>query len=299
MSIHEVLDFYASAMTAESKWYLAALVAAAVFAVLWRAATAPQRPASQEPISPTELALLRSEVAPVVAALAGLRASGRITGDGRVDHAVPPGPEDDRFTEQTLARVAADPGHTVPGLFTDSQADLAVLEQKLAERGLLRSQSERTRMRWGAAPSFPVLAIGIGYCVYLATHAEDQPSYVVPLVALILATVFYSAFVLPRLLTVGRLTRAGRQRLAAEQGRLAYLNPAERPAYETYGPAAVALSVALFGTAALWAVDSDYSSSVQLAGDSSGGADGGGCGASCGGDGGGGGCGSGCGGCGG
>ncbi|MEV0672385.1 TIGR04222 domain-containing membrane protein [Mycobacterium sp. NPDC050441] len=291
-------------MTAEAKWYLAALVAAAVFAVLWRTATAPRRPASQDPISPTQLAYLRSDIAPVVAALAGLRASGRITGNGRVDRAVPAGPEDDRFTEQTLARVASDADHTVPSLYADSGDDLAALEKQLSERGLLRSQSERTRMRWGTAPSFVVLAIGIGYCVYLATHAEDHPSYVVPLVVLILATVGYSVAVLPRLLTVDRLTRAGRQRLAAEQGRLAYLNPAERPAFETYGPVAVALSVAVFGTGALWAVDSDYSSSVQLAGESSGGGDGGGSGgsgASCGGDGGGcgSGCGGGCGGCGG
>ncbi|HTM83346.1 MAG TPA: TIGR04222 domain-containing membrane protein, partial [Mycobacterium sp.] len=84
---------------------------------------------------------------------------------------------------------------------------------------------------------------------------------------------------------------------------LAYLEPAKRPAFATYGPAAVALSAALFGTGALWAVDSDYSSAVELAEDSGSGSDGAGCGAFCGGaggcGGGGGGCGGGGGGCGG
>ncbi len=109
-------------------------------------------------------------------------------------------------------------------------------------------------------------------------------------------TVCVAVGVLPSLLDVNRLTWAGRRRLAAEQKRLSYLEPKKRPAFATYGPAAVGMSAALFGTGALWAVDSEYSSSVELAGESS---SGDGCGASCGGDGGGGGCGGGCGGCGG
>ncbi|WP_131814479.1 TIGR04222 domain-containing membrane protein, partial [Mycolicibacterium fortuitum] len=230
MSIEQLMERFATAMTAEANWYLAALVAAAVFAVLWRIITTPRRQASADPISPTELAFLRSDVAPVVAALAGLRAGGRITGNGRVDRAVPAGAQDDRFTEQTLARVAADPEHTVPGLYAASGEDLAALEEQLSRRGLLRTQSERSRMRWGVAPSFPILVAGIGYCVYLATHADQHPSYVAPLVVLILATLGYLVGVLPLLLKVDRLTRAGRQLLAAEKARLAYLDPSKRPA---------------------------------------------------------------------
>lgn len=299
MSIGDWIEGYTGAMTGGAYGYLAGLATTAVCAVVWRLVTTPRRRAVTEPISATELAYLRSDVAPVVAALAGLRASGRITGRGRIDRAVPVGPETDRFTGQVLKRVGTDPEHTVPSLYSASQDDLAALEDRLSARGLMRSRAERARMRWAAAPSILMVALGVGYCVYLITQLSDHSDYVTSLVVLVTATVFYGLVVLPRLLTVDRLTRAGRRLLAAEQKRLAYLEPAKRPAFATYGPAAVALSAALFGTGALWAIDADYSTSVQLAGSSSGGGpDSAGCGASCGGDGGGG-CGGGCGGCGG
>ncbi|MFV8049307.1 TIGR04222 domain-containing membrane protein [Mycobacterium sp. 48b] len=300
MSLEKLIDRYAEAITAEGYGYLAALATTVVFAVLWRIATTPRRAAVTEPISATELAFLRSDIAPVVTSLAGLRASGRITANRRVDGAVR-SPEIDGFTGRVLERAGADPDHTVPGLYAASGDELAALEAQLSRRGLVRSTAERTRMRWGTAPSILVMALGVGYGIYLLTSLSDRPIHAVTFTAVALATVLYGALVLPHLLGVDRLTRAGRRLLAARQRELAYLEPARQPAFDTYGPAAVAMSVALFGTGALWAVDSDYSTSVQLAGDSSGGADGGGCGASCGGDGGGGGggCGGGCGGCGG
>ncbi|KWX19706.1 hypothetical protein AFM11_34235 [Mycolicibacterium wolinskyi] len=299
MSIGDVIEGYAGAVTGGVKGYLIVLGATAVFAVLWRIAAAPRRPARAQPISATELAFLRSDVAPVVTALAGLRASGRITGRDQVDHTAPAGPEVDLFTARMLERAATDPVHTVPTLFAASQPDLASLEAQLSARGLVRTRAERARMRWGTAPSIAVLLVGVASCVYLVTQVSHRAEDVVPLVVMVIAVVLFGLVVLPRLLTVDRLTRAGRRLLAAEQERLAYLEPAKRPAFATYGPAAVAWSVALFGTGALWAVDADYSTAVQLAGSASGGGhDGGGCGASCGGDGGGG-CGSGCGGCGG
>jgi hypothetical protein len=157
-------------------------------------------------------------------------------------------------------------------------------------------------MRWGTAPSVLVTLFGFGYSVYLLTRLINHGhlGHAVEFAMVLATTALYATVVLPALLTVDRLTRAGRRLLEAEQGCLSYLRPAERPAFATYGPSAVALSVALFGTGALWAIDADYSTSVELAGGSSGGTDAAGCGASCGGDGGGSGCGGGgCGGCGG
>ncbi|MGV0743150.1 TIGR04222 domain-containing membrane protein [Mycolicibacterium sp. XJ870] len=296
--IEELIDWYAAALTGAGYRYLIALAATAVFGAIWRIATTPRRRAVTEPINPTELAFLRSEVATVVAALAGLRASGRITRNGRVDRAVH-SPQIDRFSGQVLKSVADDPKHTVPGVFASSRDELAALEDQLSERGLVRTGAERTRMRWGAAPSIVVMVLGIGYCVYLATGVSEDLDLLAQIVVMVIVTLLYGFLVLPRLLKVDRLTRAGRRLLTAEQKRLAYLEPTKQPAFDTYGPAAVALSVALFGTGALWAIDAEYSTSVQLAGGSSdGGTDGTGCGASCGGDGGGG-CGGGCGGCGG
>lgn len=301
MWINDIIESYLDSMTDTAYGLLAALALATVYAVAWRLVTTPRRPAMTEPITATELACLRSDVAPVVTALAGLRASGRITVNRRVDRAVPAGAESDWFTEQILQMVADDPKHTVSSLLDASRGDLLALEKRLTARGLMRSPAERTRMRWGAAPAIMVMAAVIGYCVYLLTELSGHVENVVPVMTLVPLTVCYGLVVLPHLVRVNRATTAGRALLGAQQQRQAYLAPAQRPAFATYGPAAVAMSAALFGTAALWAIDADYSSTVELAGGSSdGGADGGSCGASCGGDGGGGGCGGGgCGGCGG
>lgn len=301
MSIGALLDRYAEAITVQGYGYLLALAATVVFAVAWRTAWAPRRPAVTEPISATELAFLRSEIAPVVTALASLRAVGRITTTGLVDRAVRTR-ETDPFTERVCKRVAADSGHTVPGLYAASRRDLAALESHLSERGLVRTRAERALMRWGTAPSIAVMLVGIGYAIYLMTAFSEHPVHPVTFTAVVVATILYAAIVLPALLQVNRLTRAGRRLLAARQKGLAYLEPARRPAFETYGPAAVAMSVALFGTGALWLLDAGYSGSVHLAGSAATAGDDGGSscgGSSCGDGGGGGGCGGGCGGCGG
>ncbi|WP_197508280.1 TIGR04222 domain-containing membrane protein [Mycobacterium sp. E802] len=299
MSIEKLIDWYASAMSDAGYGYLAVLAASVVFAVTWRIVMTPRKPAVTEPLNPTELAFLRSNVAPVVTALAGLRAANRITGDRRVDRTVAT-QETDPFTARVLARAAADPEHTVSGLFSASEDDLTELEQRLSDRGLVHSRAERATIRWGTAPLIMALILGVGYAIYLGPSLSEQPRLAVTFAAVVVTTVLCATLVLPHLLEVNRLTRAGRKLLAAKQVELAYLDPAKRPAFETYGAVGVALSVALFGTGALWVLDGDYSSSVELAGgDSGGGADGGGCGASCGGDGGGGGGCAGCGGCGG
>ena len=51
MSMDKLIDRYAEAITAEGYGYLAALATTIVFAVLWRIATTPRRPAVTEPIS--------------------------------------------------------------------------------------------------------------------------------------------------------------------------------------------------------------------------------------------------------
>ena len=122
--IDQMIEMYTRAMTAEARGYLVVLAATAVFAVVWRIATTPYRRAVTQPISATELAFLRLETAPVVAALAGLRASGRITRNRRVDRAVQAGPESDPFTDQVLEQVVTDPKHTVAGLLDASRGDL-------------------------------------------------------------------------------------------------------------------------------------------------------------------------------
>ncbi|MGE2835956.1 TIGR04222 domain-containing membrane protein [Mycobacterium sp. SMC-4] len=285
-------------MRQEGFWYLVGLTATVVFAVVWRIAAEPRRPAVTSPLAVTELAFLRSNVAPVVTALAGLRASGRIGPDGRADSTVHAATTD-RFSDRVLAHVAVDPAHTVVSLVKACRHDLAAMERRLQSSGLVRTDSERMRLRLGAIPSIAVMAGGIALFSY---RLLQQPVHTSEDTAVIITvgvpTLLCGLLVLPSLLTVNRLTRAGRELLAAEQKKRSYLEPAKRPAFGTYGPASVAMSAALFGTGALWLCDPAYATEVEVAGKSSAGG-GASCGsASCGGDGGGGGCG-GCGGAGG
>jgi uncharacterized protein (TIGR04222 family) len=289
-------EFYGRAVTDAGNGYLVALAAAALFAVIWRITATPRQRREIGPVSATELAFLRSDVAPVVTALASLRATGRVTSARTVDHAIR-GTPIDGFTAGMLRRVTGDPIHTVPRLYLTSRDNLATMAEQLGERGLVMTPQQRRRIRWGVAPSAVVVLFGVGYCIYLVTKLADAPDLAITFAVVLFPTILYGAFVLPWLLQVRRLTPAGRRFLAQERKRLAYLDPAKSPAFETYGPAAVALSVALFGAGALRAVDGSYADAVQAAGVAGGSDGGGGCGASCGGDGGGGG--GGCGGCGG
>jgi len=290
MSIDRIIDFYISSITGPIYAILAILAATTVFALVWRFLTPSAPPVVPHGISATELAYLRSDAAPVVTALAGLRASGRITTDGRVDPSVPPGPESDWFTERVLQRVAGNPEHTVRSLIVASRGDLPVLEKRLCDCGLMRPAAERARIRWGAVPALAAAAVGIAFCVYqfaFAAMSAKSTAGTILLLSIVLAP--YATAVLPALFSVDRRNRAGRKLLKTQQKRQEFLKPTRRPAFTTYGPAAVATATALFGPAALWAVDPDYATSIELNGDADGGGDGAGCGASCGGDGGGGG----------
>ncbi|MFA5608113.1 MAG: TIGR04222 domain-containing membrane protein [Leucobacter sp.] len=291
MFIEKAIEFYGELLTGPVIAYLAALAATIVYALVWQFVARPRGRTTDEPLSATELAYLRSEIAPVVTALAELRAQGRIDQNGVVHSSAHP----DLFTNHILRRIALNPDHTVSRLYHASGPQLDALEERLSARGLTRTRAERKRMRWAVAPMLAVMAVGVGFCLYHVTPLSGPGIDVASIMFVAIPTVCVAVGVLPSLLDVNRLTWAGRRRLAAEKKRLAYLEPKKRPAFATYGPAAVGMSAALFGTGVLWAVDSDYSSSVELAGES---ASGGGCGASCGGDGGG--CGGGgCGGCGG
>ena len=290
MPIDRIIEFYTGSMSGTLYGLLAALAGTIAFAVAWRIIiTAGRRSVTEQPTA-TALAYLRSDAAPVVAALAGLRASGRVTEDGRVDRAVPAGPESDWFVERVLQRIADTPGHTVQTLIDESRGDLLVLEQWLSDRGVMRSAAQRAGIRWGAVPALVVLAMVIGYCGYVLTRLPEQFSAGAWLTLAVFVPV--ALVTLMCLFSVGKRTRTGRRLLTAQQHRLDFLRPSRRPAFATYGPAAAAASAALFGTAALWALDPGYATSVALNGDADG--SGAGCGGtSCGGDGGG--CGGGCG----
>jgi uncharacterized protein (TIGR04222 family) len=174
---------------------------------------------------------------------------------------------------------------------------LEAIAQRLVRTGLLVPDEARLRLRrigfWMAG------AAVLGVARLVAGLQGGRP---VGFLALELAAVTVATIVILR--TVPRRTEHG-DRVLAELRSLQYdLDPANRPNWTVYGPAAAALGVGLFGVSALWASDPAMAAELEAqraaamggaSGYSGGGGDGGsgdGGGSSCGG----GGCGGGCGG---
>lgn len=177
---------------------------------------------------------------------------------------------------------------------------LATLRQSLEDAGLAATPAMRSRARLaGVLPLAAVEALGIVRIVAGVANGK-------PVGFLILATLAVSvALVVMLVVRVPLASAAGRRAIARLRRDNAHLAPSQSPAYATYGAAAAAMGVAVFGSAALFAADPAFAEEAELqrnvaaSGASSGGGSGdGGSSSSCGGSscGGGGGCGGGCGG---
>lgn len=286
----------------ESRWFLYSLGVAVVFDLTWRFLVRPRRSVvPHPPLTVPEIACLRTWQAPLLAVMGRLRAGGHLDTEGRADPAFPLPPGTDDFTRRLAARLDGS-AFSVNQLLLDQMRPLRDLEDELARRGYLHTRGERWRIRFGALPLTALcLAGSVSTPILIAGHGSPAD---ITVVGYLMPSLFTAVFLLPALWSAGRASRAGRRYLADERARASYLAPAARPAFATYGAAAVGLSVALFGTAALWQIDPRYAAAMAVAGGAgSSGSDascGGGSscgGASCGGGGGGcGGCGGGCGG---
>lgn len=171
---------------------------------------------------------------------------------------------------------------------------------RLVTAGALLSDAQRRRIR---AVGWWLGAVAVlGLLRLLAGVAEGRP-----VAFLIVALMAVTAVAAVQLVHAPRRSRAGDRLLAQLTEEQHALHPDQRPDWVTYGPAAAALGVGIFGTSALWASDPAFAEELAVqkgavAGGSDGGGSfyfsGGGDAGSGGGDGGGGGggCGGGCGG---
>lgn len=190
--------------------------------------------------------------------------------------------------ERAIHGVTAKPVHrrTLPAQWPVGTA-LHATAERLVRAGLLVSDEARLRLRriglWMAA----VAVLGVARLV--AGIQGDRP---VGFLVLELLVVTVATAVMLR--AVPRRTEHGDQVLAELRSLQYDLDPANKPNWAVYGPAAAALGVGLFGVSALWASDPAMAAELEAqraasmggAGGYSGG-DGGGGGGGCGGGGGG------------
>jgi uncharacterized protein (TIGR04222 family) len=277
-------------------FYLAGAFVVILASVIWRSRVAAGR-ATGRP-GPFDVAYLTGGPSlAATSALAALRTTNSVTAaaGGRLA-ATGPMPmitgELDRAVYAAAGRgvtqreLAADPGV--------AQA-LDRMRTGLVQDGWLLDEPTRRRVRLTSLPVFAVALIGVGRLVDGLQHGKPVGFLVAELIGVSLVGL--------RMLAAPTVSGAAKAMVNELRRQRAELSPRRSPAWSVYGPSGVALGVALFGTAALWAADPVFAGQAEIqrqalgAGGSSssscGSGDGGG------GDGGGGGCGGGCGGCGG
>ncbi|MEV4756223.1 TIGR04222 domain-containing membrane protein [Micromonospora sp. NPDC049559] len=288
-------------------FYFAAVCVLLLAAVAHRAYLFAGRSRRPEELGPQQVAYLNGgERLALYTSLGGLRGAGAVTVSPDRTLAVSGTlPEDGTPLDRAVYGAA---GNGVrPGALA-SEPSVAAALTRLRE-GLERARLVPTAAHRRQARYLPLLMFaldGLGLLRLAAGLANDKP-----VVGLIFLIILNSVLAVVLFAVVPRHTRAARAAIRTLRNRNPHLSPAVNPAYQTYGPVAAAMGVALFGGAVLWAFDPAFAEEAEVptgmvygsvaAGGSGGGSSGGGCGAgsSCGGGGGGcggGGCGGGCGG---
>ncbi|MEV6693063.1 TIGR04222 domain-containing membrane protein [Micromonospora sp. NPDC051196] len=175
------------------------------------------------------------------------------------------------------------------------------LRDGLARHDLLVGPDRRAALRLGSLLLAALVALGVARIA--AGLANDRPVWYLVLIVGGLAVLTTILFV-----RVPRRTRAAQDALLGLRHRNRHLAPAAKPAYTVYGAAGLAMAVALYGTASLWALDPTFAQQADIqreamaaggssstaggyGGDSTSDSGGGGCGSGGGGGCGGGGCG--------
>ena len=244
---------------------------------------------------PQELAYLNGgpQLA-IFAALSAMRLHGWVAvSAGRVQAVghLGPGATD---LERAIHSVTAEPVHRAElPAFVPVGSVLQTTAERLVRAGLLVSDDARLRLRRIALWMAGVAVLGVFRLLAGISGGHPVGFLMLELLAVIVATVIMFR-------AIPRRTRHGDQVLVELRSLQYDLDPANKPNWTVYGPAAAALGVGLFGVGALWASDPAMAAELEAqrvtalggaGGYSGGGSDGGG-GSGCGG----GGCGGGCGG---
>jgi uncharacterized protein (TIGR04222 family) len=207
-------------------------------------------------LTPVQLGYLRNGSGPAVAAaLAGLRMrelARAETGCGA--------PVFDPLMRVVSALIETDEDLGVSGLGSRMKPHLRALERDLIACGLHTPRAHRWLMGVAATPP-ALVAIG-GFAFQVLTRSGAGIGWFWVFWAECAALVLMCFVVLD----VPRSTPAGDAVLAAATRRWGFLKPSQRPAFATYGPDAAALSVALFGGAALWRLDPEFAERFRVGG---------------------------------
>ncbi len=192
--------------------------------------------------------------------LAGLRGAGVIGSGGTTGRLVTTGPKPLGLTPLDNAVYDAAHRHTSTrevGADPAVRGALERLRSGLEEAGWAVPDARRTGVRmWGLAALF---LVGVGLVRFFDGLGNGRP--VGYLVVALLAMAGVAVYLLVRVPVPTRAGRAAVRRLRAEQ---AHLAPANSPALATYGAAGAAMGVALFGGAALWAMDPAFAAEAEI-----------------------------------
>ena len=215
-------------------------------------------------LTPVQLGYLRNGSGPAVAAaLAGLRMRGLVRADTRRGARAVPADGSaalDPFQREVRTLLETDEGLGVSDLAARMKPRLRALERELIADGLHTPRTHRFMMGVAATPPALVAIGGCGFQMLARSGAGIGWFWVfwVECAALVLVCVLA--------LEVPRSTPGGDAVLAAATQRWDFLKPSRRPAFATYGPDAAALSVALFGGAALWWLDPEFAEWFRVGG---------------------------------
>ncbi|WP_024806211.1 TIGR04222 domain-containing membrane protein [Nocardia sp. BMG51109] len=234
-------------------------------------------------LSPTELAALSGNPRTVLTGLAYLRGHGLIDSAGTPIRPRSPAEQPPAFDRFACMLHDSLSGPVARRRFGIRNA-LAAQHNWLLDRGYLPDSGLRKKVRRTAVPVWLVVIVGV-------LRAFDGSRGGKPIGFLV--------FVLFVLVIVGLLlskapavTARGRAALNGDRDRHGYLDPKNHPSFGSYGPASVALAVALFGVTAVRSIDPALVATTQMLGFSvstssggsgggdsgGGGGDGGGCG---------------------
>ncbi|TDC63948.1 TIGR04222 domain-containing membrane protein, partial [Micromonospora sp. KC207] len=133
---------------------------------------------------------------------------------------------------------------------------LEQLRQGLERQGLALTADQRNSARTGAFLLFAL--VGLGVFRIFAGLSNDRP------VGFLVLAVIPLAIASALLARVPWRTRAANRALRELRRSNVHLAPASAPAYATYGAAGAAMGVALFGTAALWAMDPGFAEQAEI-----------------------------------
>ncbi|MEV4122851.1 TIGR04222 domain-containing membrane protein [Micromonospora sp. NPDC049645] len=243
------------------RFYLVAAAVVLTFAVYERVRMAAGSNAAMtaDPLGPQQVAYLNGGPQLAVhAALGGLRGSGtvgvrpdrRLTTVGAAPSGLTPLDQAIHWAAHQHARVRDLP--------KDDRVRVALhqIRNGLEQRGLLTNDSQRARARFWNKVLIALLGLGV-LRLFFGLANGHPVGYLLLTLAVLLCIA----------LLMGRApvrTRAGRAALRGVRREHAHLAPASAPAYATYGAAGAAMGVALYGTAALWALDPGFAEQAEI-----------------------------------